>query len=186
MKTSGHFSQRILFSLAVIVAGFFATTTLLSNNPPRGHGDDNHGRGDDDEDRNEHAQVPDPVLTNASRLIVQGRTTFRFDTYGDQAFWGDTLKLHLAIEGANLGGIGPGLSPSNALALGLKVDADALPRGVIQQIRSGKLDITDPAVTVALLKLNAVVGVIGFFSPSNNNALSSVGLTCAICHSTVN
>jgi hypothetical protein len=128
--------------------------------------------------------------TNVSALISQGRQTFRFDTFGDEAFWGDTLQLHRAIEGHALGGVGPGLSPRAALAAGLKVDADALPGDLISALRHGRVNLDDPAVTVRLLQLNAVVGVQGF---GNNNhgsgrggALRSVGITCALCHSTVN
>jgi cytochrome c5 len=126
----------------------------------------------------------DAVVIDAAQMIQDGRNTFRFDTFGDEAFWGDTLRLHEAIEGASFGGTGPGLSPSNALALGLKVDADALPGKVISQLKAGQLDLGNPAVTLTLLKLNAVVGVKGFFDA--NNSLSKVGLTCAACHSTVN
>src|SRR5690349_5127690 len=68
----------------------------------------------------------DPQIAHAEKLIHQGRKTFRFDTFGDEAFWGDTLKLHEAIEGQAFGGVGPGLSPRQALSLGLKVDIDAL------------------------------------------------------------
>jgi hypothetical protein len=91
--------------------------------------------------------------------------------------------LHQAIEGQGLGGIGPGVSPRAALAAGLKVDIDALPNGVINQLRSGQISLDDPATTLALLKLNAVVGVTGFFN--NQGTLRSIGLQCAICHSTV-
>ena len=68
-----------------------------------------------------------PAVENAAQKIEQGQQTFRFDTFGDEAFWGDTLRLHQAIEGAKLGGVGPGVSPATALAVGLKVDVDALP-----------------------------------------------------------
>src|SRR5438094_2343787 len=71
----------------------------------------------------------DQVEANALATLKNGRHIFRFDTFGDQAFWGDTLKLHQAIEGANHGGVGPGVSPKTALAVGLKVDVDALPIG---------------------------------------------------------
>jgi cytochrome c5 len=132
----------------------------------------------------------DAVVIDAAQMIADGRNIFRFDTFGDEAFWGDTLRLHEAIEGDQFGGVGPGLSPSNALALGLKVDVDALPAKIISQLKSGKLNLGDPAVTLALLKLNAIVGVKGFFETNNSNSsntvLSKVGLTCAICHSTVN
>ena len=115
--------------------------------------------------------------------IQKGMQTFRFDTFGDEAWWGDTLRLHEAIEGAKFGGTGPGISPATALALGLKVDLDALPPSLVQQLKKGKVDLNDPAVTLALLKLNAVVGVTGHFK--SQGSLQSVGIQCALCHSTV-
>jgi hypothetical protein len=126
---------------------------------------------------------PQQPVDNAAALVTEGQQTFRFDTFGDQAFWGDTLQLHKAIEGAKLGGVGPGLSPEAALALGLKVDVDALPDAVKQALQQGTIDLSDPAVTLALLKLNAVLGVTGFFDSSGS--LRSVGIQCALCHSTV-
>jgi hypothetical protein len=125
----------------------------------------------------------DPVVQNATQKVQQGEQIFRFDTFGDQAFWGDTLKLHQAIEGAALGGVGPGVSPKTALSVGLKVDMDALPSNVFQQLLSGRVNLNDPAVTLALLKFNAVVGLTGFFNASGT--LQSVGIQCALCHSTV-
>lgn len=126
----------------------------------------------------------DPVISqNAQRMIEEGRQIFRFDTFGDEAFWGDTLKLHQAIAGARQGGIGPGVSPKAALSVGLKVDADALPPPLVSQIKAGKVNLDDPATTLALLKLNAVVGVTGFFNKEGE--LRSIGIQCAICHSTV-
>ena len=122
------------------------------------------------------------IVANANALLNQGRDTFRFDTFGDEAFWGGALQLHQAIKGANLGGVGPGISPSTALTLGLKVDVDALPQPLINQLKQGKVNLDDPATTIALLKLNAVVGLKGFFQGDN---LNSVGITCAVCHSTV-
>jgi hypothetical protein len=128
----------------------------------------------------------DPDAANraaADRLFEQGKDVFRFDTFGDEAFWGGTLQLHRAIEGANLGGVGPGVSPRTALAVGLKFDAQALPRSLQQKLRHGRVNLDDPATTLALLKLNAVVGLKGFFN--QQGTLSSVGITCAVCHSTV-
>jgi hypothetical protein len=125
----------------------------------------------------------DQILANASRMIDEGRRTFRFDTFGDEAFWGDQLQLHQAIAGAPLGGVGPGVSPKTALAVGLKVDADALPPALVQQLQQGQVNLDDPATTVALLKLNAVVGVTGFFNAQGG--LRSMGIQCAFCHSTV-
>jgi hypothetical protein len=126
----------------------------------------------------------DALIKNAADLITQGRQTFRFDTYGDEVFWGDTLQLHQAIEGSRFGGVGPGVSPSTALALGLKVDVEALPDNLVEQLKQGQVDLSDPAVTLQLIKLNAVLGVKGTFNP--NGSLEAVGLTCAVCHSTVN
>src|SRR3954469_2145145 len=116
-------------------------------------------------------------------LAEQGKYIFRNDTFGDQDFWGGTLQLHKAIEGVQHGGVGPGVSPATALAVGLKVDQDALPPALVQQISAGKVDLNDPAVTLALLQLNAVVGVTGFFNP--DGTLKSMGIQCALCHSTV-
>jgi hypothetical protein len=123
------------------------------------------------------------ILNSARQRIDEGRQIFRFDTFGDEVFWGDALKLHLAIQGAQLGGTGPGLSPRAALSLGLKVDADALPGNIVRDLKSDKLDLDNPATTVALLKLNAVVGLTGFFD--NSGSLRSVGIQCALCHSVV-
>ena len=92
-------------------------------------------------------------------MLDEGRKTFRFDTFGSEAFWGDALGLHKAIAGQKNGGVGAGVSPKTALAVGLKVDADALPDALKKQIKAGKVDLDDPATTLALLKLNAVVGV---------------------------
>ena len=122
------------------------------------------------------------ILANANELLDEGRTTFRSDTFGDEAFWGGQLQLHQAIKGAALGGVGPGISPATALSLGLKVDVDALPQPLINRLKQGRVDLNDPATTVALLRLNAVVGIQGFFQGDNLNA---VGITCALCHSTV-
>src|SRR5919205_41210 len=122
------------------------------------------------------------ILENANEFLDEGRETFRFDTFGDEAFWGGALQLHQAIKGSALGGVGPGISPTTALTLGLKVDVDALPQPLINKVKQGKINLNDPATTVALLKLDAVVGLQGFFDGDN---LNSVGITCAVCHSTV-
>ena len=123
------------------------------------------------------------ISHHGESLVEQGRQIFRFDTFGDEDYWGGMLGLHQAIEGAKLGGVGPGVSPATALAVGLKVDQDALPPALVQQIKAGKVNLNDPAVTLALLKLNAVVGLTGFFKP--DGSLQSVGIQCAFCHSTV-
>lgn len=122
------------------------------------------------------------VRDNAIEAFKQGRRTFRFDTFGDQDFWGGKLQLHRAIEGQKFGGVGRGISPAAALGLGLKVDVDALPPSVVSGLRAGRVNLNDPATTLLLLKLNAVVGVKGFFT---GGQLTSMGITCALCHSTV-
>jgi hypothetical protein len=132
----------------------------------------------------QHSGISDArILINAARMIGEGRRIFRYDTFGDEAFWGDALRLHQAIEGERLGGIGPGVSPRTALNVGLKVDVDALPRSLVNQLKAGQVNLDDPATTLALLKLNSVVGVTGFFN--ERGTLRSIGLQCAICHSTV-
>ncbi len=123
------------------------------------------------------------VRAHADDLLQAGREAFRFDTFGDQVFWGDTLRLHQAVAGEANGGVGAGLSPRAALGLGLKVDAEALPQALRDSIVAGKVDLDAPATTVALLQLNSVVGVTGFFD--ENRQLRSMGTQCALCHSTV-
>jgi len=123
------------------------------------------------------------ISDSNQHLINDGREIFRYDTFGDEAFWGDTLKLHQAIAGASHGGVGPGVSPKTALAVGLKVDADALPPAVVAGVKSGAVNLDDPATTLALLQLNAVVGVTGRFD--NSGKMTSIGIQCALCHSTV-
>lgn len=123
------------------------------------------------------------LLTNARAMILEGRQTFRFDTFGNEQFWGATLKLHEAIKGAALGGGGPGLAPSQALALGLKIDVKALPIPLQMDLKQGRIDLEDPAITVELLRLNSVVGLTGFFDDQSN--LAAVGIQCALCHSIV-
>ncbi len=123
------------------------------------------------------------INANARRTVAEGRQIFRFDTFGSEAFFGDALQLHRAIAGAQNGGVGGGVSPKTALAVGLKVDADALPDELKQQIAAGLVNLDDPATTLALLKLNAVVGVTGLFD--NAGKIRSIGIQCAFCHSTV-
>jgi hypothetical protein len=120
---------------------------------------------------------------HALAQVQRGRAIFRNETFADEAFWGDTIGLHRAIAGAALGGVGPGVSPKAALDVGLKVDLEALPFDIIRKLRRNDLDLGAPATTLALLQLNAVVGVRGRFDEAG--ALRSVGITCALCHSTV-
>jgi len=148
------------------------------------------------EQNNKEKGFDQEIINNTQQLLTEGRNVFRFETFGDESFWGDTLKLHLSIEGSKFGGVGPGLSPKQALAVGLKVDIDALTPLLRDEIKNGNVDLNDPAITLELLKLNAVVGVIAQFNSKNliskasnksrtEGALKSIGLTCAVCHSTV-
>ncbi len=127
--------------------------------------------------------VAEDMHPDIHRMLIQGKQIFRFDTFGDQAFWGDTLKLHKAILGAANGGVGPGVSPKTALAVGLKVDVAALPDSLKTALRNNAVNLNDPAVTIKLLKLNSVLGVKGIFNGTGK--LVSLGVTCAFCHSTV-
>jgi len=111
-------------------------------------------------------------------VIAAGKDIFRFDTFGDETFWTDTLRMHEVIRSA--------VDPTTALSVGLKVDTDSLPAAVVAGIQNGSISLTSPATTVALLKLNAVVGVKGTVTSVNGqDVLTRVGITCALCHSTV-
>ena len=120
-------------------------------------------------------------------MMDQGREVFRYDTFGSEAFFGNVLGLHQAIEGSKLGGVGDGVSPATALKVGLKVDMDALPPDVVKAVQAGQVNLNDPATTLVLLKLGAVVGVEGVFNDPNDpsKGLMAIGVSCAICHSTV-
>jgi hypothetical protein len=141
------------------------------------------GEADNRDDRDRERAFDAVTEKNAREMIARGRHIFRFDTFGDEAFWGDMLRLHQAIAGAQLGGVGPGVSPRAALAVGLKVDVEALPHNLVEDLRRGRVNLDDPATTVALLQLNAVVGLTGFFG--RQGELTALGLQCALCHSTV-
>jgi mono/diheme cytochrome c family protein len=118
-----------------------------------------------------------PVATTAD-LEQQGKAIFRFDTFGDELQWTDTLRLNQAIEQQ--------VSPSVALSVGLKVDADALPPAIVDALKAGPVDLNSPATTLALIKLDAVVGVKGQVDTvAGVDRLTRVGITCALCHSTV-
>jgi hypothetical protein len=120
---------------------------------------------------------------NSDRMYKEGRHIFRYDTFGSEKFWSDQLQLHKAIAGEKYGGVGPGLTPRQALQLGLKADIHKLPNILAAAIQRGTVGLDNPDTTIALLKADAVVGVKGFFD--NNGELSAVGIQCAICHSTV-
>jgi len=129
------------------------------------------------------APTVDPNKTAADKTFDEGQQTFRFETFGDEAFWTQGIKLNQALEGAAHGGVGQGVDPTTALAVGLKVDMDALPADVVAGVKNGTVSLTDPNTTLALIKLNAVVGVKG--TVDSTGALTNFGVTCAICHSTV-
>ncbi len=177
-KTGRTAGQRARFAkvIVILVCAAFALAYLADQSRAQHHNDQGSGQREQGFDRQ--------ISGNAERMMEQGREIFRFDTFGDEAFWGDTLRLHRAIQGERFGGVGPGVSPRTALAVGLKVDADALPRSLVNQLRRGRVNLDDPATTLALLKLNAVVGVKGLFNP--DGTLQSMGISCAFCHSTVN
>ena len=121
-------------------------------------------------------KVDDAAQADAA-LIAQGKQTFRFDTFGDETKWTDALRMNEVVST---------VSPATALAVGLKVDSEALPQSVVDAIKANQVDLNDPAVTIALLKLNAVVGVKGTVENVNGtDTLTRVGFTCALCHSTV-
>lgn len=123
------------------------------------------------------SQVPQVPLD--PKLVAAGQQTFRYDTFGDETFWTDVLMMNKVIESA--------VDPLAAASVGLKIDADALPAAVVQGVQNGSIPLNDPQTTLALLKLNAVVGVKGQVStgPDGKLHLDRVGITCALCHSTV-
>jgi hypothetical protein len=113
----------------------------------------------DQEDERQSTDYQEAVHHFDRETLLEGKIVFRYDTFGDKAFWGGTLKLHQAIERVALGGVGPGISPNTALAVGLKVDVDALPPTLVSDLRLGQINLDDHATTLALLRLNAVLGV---------------------------
>jgi hypothetical protein len=160
---------KTIIASILFVAAVLSSTAYGEDDEHRGNGNKPPASANDIE-----AFKHDDTVRNSVNMVLQGRKIFRYDTYGDEAFWGDTLQLHQALNQ---------LTPRQALGLGLKVDADALSEPLRQKIRQGKIDLEDPAVTLSLLRRNAVLGVIGVF---DGEQLRSVGLTCAVCHSTVN
>jgi hypothetical protein len=168
------FKSPFSFSFLVAAILLLLTGVIFARTPATASRDGSQLNGD--------WRFRDATDASADAKIARGRQTFRFDTFGDEAFWGDTLGLHTAIEGAKLGGVGLGVSPATALSVGLKVDVDALPESLIQALEQGKVNLNDPATTVALLKLNAVVGVT---ASGKGPGLDTIGIQCALCHSTV-
>jgi mono/diheme cytochrome c family protein len=118
------------------------------------------------------ATTPARAVTQETEaaLVTEGQRVFRFETFGNEPLWTDTLRLHEVVEKS--------VDPTTALKVGLKVDADALPPGILD-----KVDLKSPATTVALLKMNAVVGIQATVDSADH--ITRLGVTCALCHSTV-
>lgn len=167
--------KRIQILLLVLLAGSIFQTVFIQCESPK-----KQLRESSDKSGNESTWNTD-IRANADDMLEKGRAVFRFETFGDESFWTDKLQLHKAIADKGAGGIGEGLSPKAALDAGLKVDIDVLPKFAKEAVAEGKL-LNDVDFTLTLLKLNAVVGVIANFEGNN---LKSIGVTCAICHSTV-
>lgn len=126
----------------------------------------------------------DQIQGHARRMMEDGQRVFRHETFGSEDFWGGQLGLHRTIGGEKhaVDGVGKGLTPKEALALGLKVDLESVPRTVGQVLQTGHVNLDDPGTTITLLKADAVVGVKGFF---DGDKLKSIGIECSLCHSTV-
>src|SRR4051812_41872522 len=124
------------------------------------------------------------INANSARMLREGREIFRYDTFGSEAFWGGKLRLHQAIAGSAHGGVGPGVTAHQALQLGLKVDIAKLPRILGEAIRGGHVSLQKGDTTLELLRADAVVGVKAIRGP-DGKTITSIGLTCAFCHSTV-
>jgi mono/diheme cytochrome c family protein len=162
MRLIGAASAVFVLALTFAIAGFNPEIT------PRlaaAHGDDNGRHERDRGDRND---------VDGEEKLRTGRAIFRYDTFGDEQLWTDVLRMHEPIATVN---------PATALAVGLKVDVEALPPAIIAALQAGQIDLTNTAITRELLRLNAVVGVKGTVSGSGE--LTRVGVTCALCHSTV-
>ncbi|MGH9382754.1 MAG: hypothetical protein ACRD2N_00450 [Vicinamibacterales bacterium] len=155
MRLIGAASIVFTLALTFAISGFApATTAHQRSSRPGDVGDWNRDDGE--------------------RKHRNGQSIFRYDTFGDEQLWTDVLRMHEVIAT---------VPPVTALAVGLKVDVEALPPTLIAALRAGQVDLTNPAVTVELLRLNAVVGVRG--TVSDVGQLTSVGITCALCHSSV-
>ncbi len=165
----------ILRIACIITASLILSTILIQCESPK-----KAKRTEADESGNPNSWNTS-ITENANEMLEKGKAVFRFETFGDEVFWTDKLQLHRAIADIKAGGVGKGLTPKAALDAGLKVDLDVLPNFMKKKIEQGKL-LDDTDATLALIKLNAVVGVVGNFE---DGKLKSIGLTCAVCHSTV-
>lgn len=156
-----------IFPAIVVLSLGVAGAVMLKGPPPK----------------EQRAPFDEVVNDYGEQTLREGREIFRYDTFGSEDFWGGALRLHEAIAGEANGGVGPGVSPNTALAVGLKVDVQALPDEVITAIEQGQVDLDSPDTTLVLLQHDAVLGVDGVFDAEGN--LTSIGITCAFCHSTV-
>lgn len=154
-----HWSSGLRLSMALVMTGVFTAVGCAKVEAPPAKVDSANATGAG-------------VATDdaSAQTLADGQQVFRFDTFGDEQFWTDTLHLNDVVEKA--------VDPTTALKVGLKVDADALPPGLLE-----KVDLKSPATTVALLKLNAIVGIKA--DVDANNHITKLGITCALCHSTV-
>src|SRR5688572_13564661 len=126
----------------------------------------------------------DRIDDNAKQMLDEGKKIFRYDTFGSEDFWGGKLRLHEAILGEKLGGVGAGVTARQALQLGLKVDIAALPKILVEVLRTRAVDLDKVETTLELLRANAVVGVTGVFD-KDSKRMTAIGIQCALCHSTV-
>jgi hypothetical protein len=187
----------LLASAALLAAALAAALAACQSSPPAMTGappppleDPNAGSASTQIAPPECPPAQQPAATEAledrvARMIHEGRAAFRTETFGDEAFWSGKLRLHQAIAGSGNGGVGAGLGPRRALALGIKIDATALSEDLIEQIRGGRADLDSPAAMLALLRARAVIGLRGTFKDQEQLALSAIGVTCALCHSAV-
>ncbi|MEP6767109.1 MAG: hypothetical protein ABJC61_00470 [Acidobacteriota bacterium] len=129
------------------------------------------------------AAPTDDIESNSQRMLKEGRETFRYDTFGSEAFWA-TTRLHEAILGEKQGGVGPGLKAADALKVGLKVDVERLPKSVVDGLKNGTVSLDKPETTLALLQADAVIGVKAIVD-KDLKKVTGIGIRCAFCHSTV-
>jgi mono/diheme cytochrome c family protein/cytochrome c5 len=180
-KTLSKAGRRVSTEVATCVPGWFpallaGAAMLLTSCGDGGNANDSATQGNGA--TNQSTVIPAEDSARHAALLAEGRQIFRFDTFGDETQWTDTLRMHEVIRTS--------VDPTTALAVGLKVDSEALPPAVVQGIKDGTVDLKDPDTTVALLKLNAVVGLQGKVETVNGkDTLTRVGVTCALCHSTV-
>jgi hypothetical protein len=162
--------------LSVLCAGLFSCHSLKTTGAPENPAVDKY-RSDFDES----------ISSNSNALWKEGRETFRNESFGSEDFWGGKLRLHEIFNGEKHGGSGPGVTPRQALDLGLKVDVGRLPGILLAAMEGGRVSLDEPTTTLELLKADAVVGVKAVFKDDKDNMrISSIGITCALCHSTVN